>query len=255
MGFFIFVLVAAAVAAGVIGVLRWNRQRLEQRDRLFTTFARHADWHYRRNPVRDDSWSNDPETRFEFEFEGGPADARWTMRLYPARRQRGDAEPQAIATAVWRCFDLGAARTAFMILPRWQYRLETGKVVGTIEQLVSAFVDVVNETESSENRQAFFRRATEVKGTLPGFDEAYAVLAGPELPQWRLTEEVQALLLRWAMLSAQSTKPSLLLHARLDMSGLCLSFQRPAAQSWPFWSQFGRLGEALAANLGPAARR
>jgi len=264
MSLMLFLLALFAVVALVVWLVRKERHLIAQRDQMFSVCARHENWSYTTNPLYKSKLrvpaslgtrSQWDDTDFEFKFEGGPAAAHWSMRNYPARRRGDDSQQASIPTATWQSTDLGTPRTAAMILPRWQHRLETGRVVGAIENIVSAFVDVVNDTESSESRQAFFRRATELKGTLPGFDETFAVLAGPEAPQGWLDESLQETLLKWPMIDQRRSRSRQFLYARLDQGGLSISFQRPPSASWPFWQQLARLGETLAARLGPCAQR
>jgi hypothetical protein len=271
MGKFLFLLAFLAFAGLIAWLFRKNRQLTEQRDLQFSVQARHAGWRYTTNPQYSSMVIEGPGQAMRgqaqdvpFEFEGGGAGAGWRMWYDTGRRFNPDGNDDsggavrhggAIASASWQCEDLRAAQLSVMILPRWQYRFESGRVVGAIESAVSLFVDAIGGSDGHDSRQAFFQRAVEIKGTRPGFDRAFVVLAGPGVPHDWLDDALQALLLQWPQATGHTTMPGFAIDAKLGTDGLRVNFLKPASDSWPFWEQFGRLGEALAARLAPIAGR
>jgi hypothetical protein len=263
MGILLFVLVAAAFAAGVFWLVRKNRQITEQRNLLFSVQARHAGWRFELNPawrsadVMTSAEGGVPprseEEDIEFSFEGAVSGWPWRMWHDSGRRYRTGNE-SSMPTAAWNCDELRTPQRSLMILPRWKYRFESGRIVGAIEGAVNLFARAIAEQmgreASGDTRQAFFKRAVEIKGTLAGFDSAFVVLAAVELPGGWLDESLQALLLRWPVAGNPAGRGPAI-EAQLGPDGLHLSFQNPPSQSWPFWEQFGRLGSTLAERLGP----
>jgi hypothetical protein len=270
VGIFLFLVLCLAFAGLIVWLLRKNRRLTEQRDLLLSVQARHAGWRYAPNPDYSalvsggaGAAARNERQDIPFAFEGRTDGWGWRMWYDTGRRFTADAgtgggsdgvpRETAIPSAVWVCEDLHAAQLSVMILPRWQYRFESGRVVGAIESAVSLFVDAIGGADGHDSRQAFFKRAVELKGSRPGFDQAFVVLAGPGAPRDWLDDPLQTLLLQWPAEAGRPSTAGFAIDVRFGPEGLRLSFQRPASASWPFWEQFGRLGEALAARLGPAA--
>lgn len=264
MGALLFLALAAAMAAGVFWLVRRNREITEQRNLLFSVQARHAGWAFELNPdyrsvtVTTPAEGGVPPGReqddIEFTIEGAASGRPWRMWHDTGRRFRTGGE-SSMATAAWRCDGAGTPKRALMILPRWKYRFESGRIVGAIESAVNLFARAIAEQMGREpdgdTRQAFFARAVEIKGTRPGFEAAFVVLADPALPSGWLDAGLQSMLLEWPMPSGRSGRGPAI-EAQLGPGGLRLTFQDPPAQSWPFWEQFGRLGVALVERLRPA---
>ena len=270
MGALLFFLLFGGLIALGVWLVRKNRQIIEQRDLMYSVQARHAGWRYLPNPQysaqtgtvqvsQSASGASNPAQRSQaqdipFEFDGTVAGAGWRMWYDNDRRSNTGGSSSTMPTAVWHCAGLNTAHLSVMILPRWQYKVESGRVVGAIESAVGLFVSAVAGTDGHDSRQAFFQRAVQIKGSRPGFDQAFVALAGPEAPHGWLDDNIQALLMQWPAPIGRPSTAGFAIDARWDADGLRLTFLRPP-ECWPFWDQFGRLGQALAAQLVQARAR
>jgi hypothetical protein len=243
----------ACVIGLVVWLIRKNRQLIEQRNQQFSVFARHEGWRFAPNPQYGSIIASSARVRTEdddiaFTFDGRCEAFEWRM-WYDANHRfeaASDDRSSAIASAIWLCQSVCTPELAMLILPRWQYRIESGRIFGAIASAANAFMAAVAETDDSDTRQAFFKRAVELKGALPGFADAFVVLVGPEVRRDWLDEELQGLLLHWPK---ATTGGKLALEASLGSRGLRIVFQRVVSDAWPFWKQFGQLGQAIGLRL------
>ncbi|SPE25148.1 hypothetical protein SBBP1_30033 [Burkholderiales bacterium] len=140
-----------------------------------------------------------------------------------------------------------------LILPRWQYRVESGQIVGVIERAFGAIASVVSGAGDHNTRQAFFQRAVELKSNSPEFQKAFVVLAGPQVRCGWLDDGLRSMLLHWPKGVGQTSSSGIDFEMRLDTQGLRLVLQHPSFGDSTFWEQFGRFGETLAARLAAKA--
>jgi len=247
----LFWLAFSAFVGFFIWLIRLNRLLTEKRNQRFEVFARNRGWQFIPNAQYSSIVAGTARTEEDdiaFTIEGRSEVFGWRMWYDTSHRfdLSSDNRPSAIPFAVWACDSICARELTLMILPRWQYRIETSRIFGAIASAASAFVAAVAGVDDHDSSQRFFQRASQLKSTSPGFEDAFVVLTGPDVPRNWLDEELQVLLVRWPK-GAASTR--LELTATLGSKGLRIVFQRPIVDSWPFWEQFGRLGQGLALRL------
>jgi hypothetical protein len=255
---FAFTLLFAAFIGFIVWLVRKNQQLLRERDLKFSIGAHDTGWRYAPNPeysgviVRGQVRNEAQDVAFTFD---GHCDAfDWCMWYDNGRRFASDSSssgPSTVSTAVWRCESLHADQLQMLILPRGQYRVESGRIFGAVAAFASSFAAAVTGTDGHDSHQAFFKRAVELKGTLAGFDNAFAVLIGPGASQAWLDEKLQSMLLQWPKGCTPSPAHSVGfgLAVSYGADGLQMTFRQPLSDSWPFWEQFGRLGQELGLRL------
>ena len=249
----LFALIFAAFIAFAVWLIRKNSQIIAERNQGLESEARQHGWNFSRNPsYRQVDLSADdiriPRARaddVEFFIEGRVQDIPWRMWYDTGRRFHTTTDSSdSNASAVWACDGVRSRELSVLILPRWQYRIESSHAFGAVAEVAKAVF--VGDTDERDSRQRFFTRAIELSGTDPGLHDAYAVLVGREAPHDWLDQEIQSLLLH---MPKPVTPAKTSLVASLGSGGLRIDFQRPNVESWPFWDQFGRLGQALAQRL------
>jgi len=250
----LFTLLFAAFIAFVIWLIRKNSQIVAERNQRLESGARQHGWHFSSNPgyrqvdvsVDDLRIQRTGPEDVEFTIEGRIQDVPWRMWYDTGRRFKTSTDSSGSdAVAVWACDGVRARELSVLILPRWEYRVESSHAFGAIATLAKAAF-TLGDGDERDSHQRFFTHAVELTGTNPGLHNAYAVLVGRDAPHDWLDQEIQSLLLT---MPKPLTGTNTSLVASLGSHGLRIDYQRPNAQSWPFWEQFGRLGQALAQRL------
>jgi len=250
----LFALLLAAFVACAIWLIRKNSQILAERNQRLESGARQHGWHFSPNPgySQVDASVDDVRIRrtspddVEFTIEGRIQDVPWRMWYDTGRRFKTSTSGSGSdASAVWTCDGIRSRELSVLILPRWQYRIESSHAFGAVAAVATA-VFTLGDTDERDSRQRFFTRAVELTGTDRRLHDSYAVLVGRDLPHDWLDQEIQNLLLT---MPRPLTGTNMSLVASLGSGGLRIDFQRPNVQSWPFWEQFGRLGQVLVQRL------
>ena len=251
---FLFALLFAAFIAFAVWLIRKNSQIVAERNQRLESEARQHGWHFSRNPgyrqvdvsVDDVRIRRTSPDDVEFTIEGRIQDVPWRMWYDTGRRfDTSTSSSGSDASAVWACDGVRSRELSVLILPRWQYRIESSHAFGAVAAVAKAAF-TLGDADERDSRQRFFTRALELTGTDPGLHNAYAVLVGRDVPHDWLDQEIQSLLLH---MPKPLTLTNTSLVASLGAAGLRIDFQRPNVESWPFWEQFGRLGQALAQRL------
>jgi len=249
-GSLLFWIFFVAFAVFIFWLIRKNRQLTEGRDQEFDEQADLEGWRFARNPryntlVRspDSSYVRSEEEDIAFEIEGSTNGRNWRM-WYDTQRRIGTDHP--IPSARWVCEAVSSPALSVLILPRWRYRFESGRVVGAMVSAVSAAASVVG-ADVQDTRQAFFKRAVESKEVSSDFARTFIVLLEPGTTAVWLDEALQATLLKWPKNTSGPRQMGIPFEAGLGAKGLQLEYQHPA---WEFWAQLGGVGATLISRLG-----
>ena len=252
LGSLLFWIFLVGFAALVFWLIRKNRQLTERRNEEFEEQADRLGWRFARNPQystliqsSDSPYVRNEEEDIAFEIEGNTNGRDWRM-WYDTRRRLSTDHPTPFA--LWTCESVASQDLSILILPRWRYRMESGRVVGAMVSAVTAAADVVG-ADVHDTRQGFFKRAMEFKEVRPDFAETFVVLLNPGMNAAWLDEVLQATLLRWPKNTAGPRQPGIPLEASLGANGLRLEYSHPPYDVWAFWAQFGGVGTTLLTRL------
>jgi hypothetical protein len=232
---FLFLLLFIAIIALIIWLISKNRQITAQRNQQFSVLARHAGWRFAVNPQYTSIVAG-PQS---LNTRDQDSDIQFTI----------DGSRETIAWRMWYDTDLRSRTDSASSGPRRQYRVESGHIVGAIERAFSAIASAVTGADEHNSRQAFFKRAVELRGSSPEFQKAFVVLVGPQVRQDWLDDGLQSLLLHWPKGVGRTSSSGVALEMRFGTEGLHVAMQQPSFDDWKFWEQFGRLGETLALRL------
>jgi hypothetical protein len=255
MGPGLFVLLFAAFAALVILGIRRGGQIKARRNDLFALEAQKSGWRFELNPDFAQVRVHNPlpgprpaEPDQEFFIDGRTQGMPWRMWYDTGNRYSSDgsASPAETAIGYWQCQTKRTAALALLIIPRWQYKIESSRAFGTLATVAKAFARP-DAAADRDSRQAFYPHAVEVHTSNARLHDTYAILTSPNIPQTWLDNTLEELLLSIPK-SRFLTKPCLI--ASFGAQGLRLEFNCPDVDAWNFWQQFGRLGETLAKRLG-----
>ena len=251
----LFILAFVALAGLVVWGIRRGGQIMEQRNSQFATEAERLGWRMEENPefgrirVRTSlPGPLPPEPDQEFFISGSAQGMPWRMWYDTGNRYSTTGSVARAETAIgyWLCEARRAPQLSVLIIPRWQYKIESSHTFGALASVAKAFVrpDAGAERDS---RQGFYPHAVEVHTSNARLHATYAILSTPDVPQTWLDSTVEELLLSVPK-SRILTQTCLI--ASFGAHGLSMEFNCPDVDSWIFWRQFGHLGETLAKRLG-----
>ena len=251
----LFILAFVALAGLVVWGIRRGGQIMEQRNSQFAAEAERLGWRFEENPefgrvrvVTSLPGPLPPEPDQQFFIAGSAQKMPWRMWYDTGSRyltNPGEVRPEA-AIGYWLCEARRAPQLSVLIIPRWQYKIESSRTFGALAKVAKVFLrpDAAAERDS---RQAFYPHAVEVHTSNARVHDTYAILSTPDVPQTWLDSTVEELLLSVPK-SRFLTQTCLI--ASFGAHGLRMEFNCPDADSWTFWRQFGHLGETLAKRLG-----
>ena len=255
MGPGLFILGFLALAGLVVWGIRRGGQIMDQRNSQFATAAERLGWQFEENPefgrvrVRTSlPQPLRPEPDQEFYISGSAQGMPWRMWYDTGARYSttpGEVRPDS-AIGYWLCEAKRAPELSVLIIPRWQYKIESSRTFGALAKVAKAFLRP-DATAERDSRQAFYPHAVEVHTSNARLHDTYAILSTPDVPQTWLDSTVEELLLSVPK-SRILTQTCLI--ASFGAHGLRLEFNCPDVDSWTFWRQFGHLGETLAKHLG-----
>ena len=256
MGPGLFILAFAALVGLVVWGIRRGGQLMEQRNGQFATEAQRLGWRFEENPkfgrvrVRISLPGPLPaEPDQEFYIDGKVQGMPWRMWYDTGNRYSDPSQgvkPAETAIGYWLCEAKRASELSVLIIPRWQYKIETSRTFGALASIAKVFARP-DAGPDRDSRQAFYPHAVEVHTSSARIHDTYAILSTRNVPQTWLDNNLEELLLSIPK-SRMLTKPCLI--ASFGAHGLRLEFNCPDVDSWSFWRQFGQLGETLAKSLG-----
>lgn len=253
-GLFIFAFVA--LAGLVIWGIRRGGQLMAQRNSLFAAEAERLGWRFEENPEFGRVRIRNPlpgalpaEPDQEFFIDGKAQGMPWRMWYDTGSRYSTPSEgvkPAETAISYWLSEAKRAPELSVLIIPRWQYKIESSRAFGALASVAKVFARP-DAGPDRDSRQAFYPHAAEVHTSNARLHDTYAILSTRSVPQTWLDNTTEELLLSIPK-SRMLTKTCLI--ASFGVHGLRLEFNCPDVDSWAFWRQFGQLGETLAKRLG-----
>jgi hypothetical protein len=252
LGKLIFWAFFIAFVALVYWLFRKNQQIAEKQSDQFEEAAKKNGWRYSHNPrystvtyAENSSYVRNEIEDIQFEFTGGLGGRAWRM-WYDSNRRANKNDPAQ--SAIWLCEGVRARELSILILPRWRYRFESGRIMTTIASAAGAAAQALG-TDVQDTRQEFFKRAVELRPTDRSFADAFIVLSGTGATGDWLDEAMQVALTQWPTSTYRPTLGNASFELSFGAHGLRLEYQRPADDQWAFWDKFGQLGVALANRL------
>jgi hypothetical protein len=232
------VVVAAAVVAGMIWLLRAARETQRRADFVRRIQARKLGWRY---DGRHDG-------RIDYRFSGGAHGIEWAMWR---DSDRDDDSPTP--KSIWTSGNVRSAELALVILGRRRFALESGVIGRMLMGAAAGIVQAIDGRASRADKAEFYESAIEIHAADTGFHERFSVAIAPGMPRLWLDTEVRRLLTRWPDApAARPFRPENQIEVTLRADGLRIVVEK-MPEDMVFWIQLAQLGETLARRLAAGA--